>query len=51
MKKGDTVYIIKTEKGETIQKLFTTPEQATEYAKENKLFPCIIMTGKITGGI
>lgn len=50
MKKGDTVYIIRTEKGEVIQKFFDTAEQATEYARENKLFPCIVMTGEITGG-
>jgi len=47
MEKGDTVFVIKTFKGEIINKLFESADKAMEYAKENGYLPCILITGAI----
>ena len=47
MGKGDKVYVIKTLKGEIINKLFESADKAMEYAKENGYLPCILITGEV----
>jgi hypothetical protein len=42
-----TVFLIKTIKGEVIQKIFYSDTDLMEYAKENNLIPCIAMMGTI----
>ena len=49
MEKGDTVFVIKTLKGEVINKLFESADKAMEYAKENGYLPCILITGEVQG--
>jgi hypothetical protein len=41
------VLLIKTIKGEVIQKIFYNDADLMQYAKENNLIPCIAMTGYI----
>jgi hypothetical protein len=49
MEKGDKVYVLKTFKGEIINKLFESADKAMEYAKENGYLPCILITGTVQG--
>ncbi len=49
MGKGDKVFVIKTLKGEVINKLFESADKAMEYAKENGYLPCILITGEVQG--
>jgi hypothetical protein len=49
MNKGDKVYVLKTFKGEIINKLFESADKAMEYAKENGYLPCILITGTVQG--
>jgi len=49
MEKGDKVYVLKTFKGEIINKLFESADKAMEYAKENNHLPCILITGTVQG--